>query len=467
MPAAPPALVDELRRWLGDRLSTAEAVREHHSHGESYHAPGVPDVVVFPASTDEVSRVVRTCAAHRTPIVPFGMGSSVEGQVNAIHGGVSIDLTRMNRMVRLSQEDMDVTVEAGMTRKRLDDQLKNSGLMFPVDPGADATIGGMTATRASGTTAVRYGTMRENVLGLTVVLADGRVIRTGTRARKSSAGYDLTRLMVGSEGTLGVITEATLKLAKLPARADVILFAVPDLAGVLALFREARARAPFPIDAYEFFTDACLARLARHRHVRAPFDAPSSHYVLLELESGGADTPAALTDWLAEVMERGLAADVVVAQTPSQAAELWTLREGISESLSSTGLPHKNDIALPVASLEPFCAALGELLAARYPGFEICLFGHIGDGNLHVNVMKPDSLDKEAFLARARELDRAMFELVRAHRGSVSAEHGIGLLKKAWLGYSRSDEELALMRALKRTLDPRGILNPGKILDAE
>ena len=232
VPVPTPA-IDALRRVLGDRLSTADGVRDHHSHGESWHAAARPDAVAFPASTDEVAAIVRICAADKIPIVPFGMGSSLEGHVNAIRGGISIDLTRMTRVVRLSPEDMDVTVEAGITRRTLDDRLKNTGLMFPIDPGADATIGGMTATRASGTTAVRYGTMRENVLGLTLVLAVGRVIRTGSRARKSSAGYDLTRLFVGSEGTLGVITEVTLRLHCFCTHLDLVVVTATAL-GVLS-----------------------------------------------------------------------------------------------------------------------------------------------------------------------------------------------------------------------------------------
>ena len=225
------AVLDDLRAMLGDRVSTSESVREHHSHGESWHAPGLPDAVVFPTSTEEVSAIVKLCARHRKPVVPFGMGSSLEGHVNAIHGGVSIDLTRMTRVLRLSPEDLDITVEAGLTRLKLDAHLKNTGLMFPIDPGADATIGGMAATRASGTTAVRYGTMRENVLGLTVVLADGRVIKTGGRARKSSSGYDLTRLFVGSEGTLGVITELTLRLYGRPEAVRAAVCPFESMAG--------------------------------------------------------------------------------------------------------------------------------------------------------------------------------------------------------------------------------------------
>src|SRR5476649_1099734 len=225
--------IDELKRLLGTRANDTAAVREHHSHGESYHTPAAPDVVCFPHTTDEVSAIVRIAAANQLPIVPFGAGTSLEGHVNAIRGGITIDLREMNNVVRVSVDDLDVTVEAGVTRLQLQKALNNTGLMFPVDPGADATIGGMTATRASGTTAVRYGTMRENVLGLTVVMADGTVIKTGTRARKSSTGYDLTRLFVGSEGTLGVITEITLRLHPLPEAVSAAICAFESIQGAV------------------------------------------------------------------------------------------------------------------------------------------------------------------------------------------------------------------------------------------
>ena len=228
-----PSAARALRQLLGSRANDAAAVREHHSHGESYHTPAPPDIVCFPHTTDEVAAIVKIAAAHHLPIVPFGAGTSLEGHVNAIHGGVTIDLREMNKIVRTSVEDLDVTVEAGVTRLQLNKALRNTGLTFPVDPGADATIGGMTATRASGTTAVRYGTMRENVLGLTVVLADGTVIRTGTRARKSSAGYDLTRLFVGSEGTLGVITQITLRLHPLPEAVSAAVCAFESIEGAV------------------------------------------------------------------------------------------------------------------------------------------------------------------------------------------------------------------------------------------
>ncbi|MDB4985126.1 MAG: oxidoreductase, partial [Myxococcaceae bacterium] len=231
--------------------------------------------------------------------------------------------------------------------------------------------------------------------------------------------------------------------------------------GVLRLFRDAR-RAPITIAAYEFFTDRCLARVSRHRKVRAPFAEPHPCYVLLEVEDTSDEL---LENWVSTLFERELIDDGTLAQSSSQAAELWTLREGISESLSATGLPHKNDIALPVAKLEAFCNELEAFFMERYPDWEICLFGHIGDGNLHLNVMKPEGMDKEAFLALTSEADHAIFKLVRSHAGSISAEHGIGLLKKPYLTYSRSPAELELFRSVKRALDPKGILNPGKVID--
>jgi FAD/FMN-containing dehydrogenase len=239
-----------------------------------------------------------------------------------------------------------------------------------------------------------------------------------------------------------------------------LLFAVDDLPAVLKLFTAAR-QGPFTVMAYEFFTDKCLARLQRHRQVQQPFEKPSTHYVLLEVEQAKGE---ALEVFLARLFEEGLVRDGTLAQSAEQARNLWAMREGISESLSATGMPHKNDIALPIAGLSAFTAALEALLAERYPDWELCLFGHIGDGNLHVNIMKPEALDKAAFLARTHEVDRDIFALVRAHGGSISAEHGIGLLKREWLGFSRSAEEIRLMQQLKQALDPHGTLNPGKVL---
>src|SRR5688572_28270725 len=257
------AALTELQALLGSRATDADAVREHHSHGESYHPPAAPDIVCFPATTAEVAEIARISQRLQLPLVPFGAGTSLEGHVHALHGGIAVDLREMNRVLQVSAEDLDVTVEAGVTRLQLAKALRNTGLMFPIDPGADATLGGMAATRASGTTAVRYGTMRENVRGLTVVLADGRVIKTGGRARKSSAGYDLTRLFVGSEGTLGVITEITLRLQPLPEAVSAAVCGFPTIADAVQTVI-ATIQLGVPVARIELLDDVQMDAINRH-----------------------------------------------------------------------------------------------------------------------------------------------------------------------------------------------------------
>jgi FAD/FMN-containing dehydrogenase len=420
-----------------------------------------PAAVARPRSTAEVSRLCRLCAEHGVAVVPSGGRTGLAGGAVAARGELVVSMERMRRMDPVDTLGATVRVQAGAITEAVHQHAAEHGLTWPVDFASKGSsqVGGNIATNAGGVKVIRYGLTRQWVLGLEVVLASGDVLELGGALEKNNTGLDLRQLFIGSEGTLGIVTEATLKLTRPPEKLDVFLFAVPDLAGVLALFREAR-RGPFVIMAYEFFTERCLARVRRHRSVVTPLSAPSDHYVLLEVERG---EPEALEAWVASLFERGLVADGTLAQHAKQASDLWTLREGISESLSATGLPHKNDIALPIAGLEAFCADLERFFAERYPGWEIALFGHIGDGNLHVNVMKPDAMDRAEFLARTREADHAIFTLVKQHRGSISAEHGIGLLKKDYLGYSRSAEEIALMRAIKKVLDPQGIMNPGKV----
>ncbi|MCP3141693.1 FAD-binding oxidoreductase [Pyxidicoccus xibeiensis] len=428
------------------------------------YAPA-PSAVALPRSTEEVARLMALCHQHRVAVVPSGGRTGLAGGAVAARGEVVLSLQRMARMGPVDLLGNTVRVQAGAVTEAVHHHCAGHGLTWPVDFASkgSSTVGGNIATNAGGVKVIRYGLTRQWVLGLQVVTAQGQVLELNGALEKNNTGTDLRQLFIGSEGTLGVITEATLKLTQLPGKQDVFLFAVPDVAAVLRLFRDARQQTAFGISAYEFFTDRCLARLQRHRKVRSPFEVSSGCYVLLEAEARDA---AAVEAWLGSLFERGLVTDGTQAQGAAQAAELWTLREGISESLSATGLPHKNDISLPVAALEGFCAELESVFAARYPGWEICLFGHIGDGNLHVNIMKPDAMEKAEFLARTKQADPTMFELVKKHGGSISAEHGIGLLKKDYLGYSRSPEELELLRVLKRALDPQGILNPGKVVDA-
>lgn len=422
-----------------------------------------PSAIVFPRTAADVSRVLRLASQHAVAVVPSGGRTGLSGGAVARNGEVVLSLARMRAMGEVDTVGATVRVEAGAVTEAVHQHVAPFGLTWPVDFASKGSsqVGGNISTNAGGVKVIRYGLTRQWVLGLEVALASGELLTLGGALEKDNTGLDLRQLFIGSEGTLGVITAATLKLAHLPKKLDVMVFGVPDVTGVVRLFQATR-KAPFTLAAYELFTPACLARVQRHRKVKSPLAAEHGAYVLVELEDARDEE---LETWFAQLFEEGLIEDGTRAQHASQARELWTLREGISESLSATGMPHKNDISIPVAALEAFVADLGQLLAARYQGWEICLFGHVGDGNLHVNVMKPDDMDKATFLAKTAELDRTMFPLVQKHRGSISAEHGIGLLKKPYLGFTRAPEQIALMRQMKELLDPQGILNPGKIFD--
>ncbi len=421
-----------------------------------------PSLLVRPRSTDEVSRVLKLASKHRVAVVPSGGRTGLSGGAVAAFGEVVLSLERMRALHPVDTLAMTVRVQAGAVTEVVHQHCASVGLFWPVDFASKGSsqVGGNIATNAGGVRVIRYGLTRNWVLGLQVVTPDGEVLELNGALEKNNTGVDLRQLFIGSEGILGVITEATLKLTRLPEKVDVFLFAVDDLQAVLTLFEEAR-KGPFTVMAYEFFTDKCSARLEAHRKVRPPFEHPTSHTVLLEVENA---RPGALDDWLSSLFERGLVKDGTLAADTEQARFLWSLREGISESLSATGLPHKNDLSLPLSSLKVFCEALEGLLAKGYPGWELCLFGHIGDGNLHVNIMKPDAIDKSAFLERTHACDAEIFALVQRHHGSISAEHGIGLLKRDFLSFSRAPAEIALMRQLKAALDPHGLLNPGKVL---
>ena len=432
-----------------------------------------PSAIAFPRSTEEVSKLLRLASAQRVAIVPSGGRTGLAGGAVARNGEIVVSMDRMRRIDPVDDLAATVRVQAGAVTQAVHEHCEAAGFLWPIDFASKGSsqIGGNISTNAGGVKVIRYGLTRQWVLGLEVVTANGDVLELNGALEKNNTGFDLRQLFIGSEGTLGIVTEATLKLTRPPKKLDVMMFAVSDISAVLKLFREAR-RAPFVLSAYEFFTDLCLARVLAHRKLRPPFGSPAKCYVLVEAEDAD---PELLQGWVESLFSgrdasvhagRELVQDGTMAQHASEAKDLWSLRESISESLSATGLPHKNDIALPVSELEAFCARFESVFAREYPGWEICLFGHIGDGNLHVNVMKPDAMSKEEFLSKTHDADRALFDLVRAHHGSVSAEHGIGLLKKDFLGYSRSPEEMAVLRATKRALDPLGILNPGKIFDA-
>ncbi len=413
-----------------------------------------------PRTTDEVSRLMQLCAQHRVPVVPSGGRTGLACGALATRGELVLSLERMRRMEPVDSLGRTVRVQAGAVIEALHQHCAEAGLFWPIElHSTGSQIGGSIATNAGGVRVIRYGLTRHWVLGLTVVLANGEVLELNGALEKNNTGVDLRQLFIDSEGILGIITEATLKLTRPPARVEVLLLALPSFEAVLQVFERARGAA-FTLMAFESFTDRCLAHVIRHRQLKPPFDAPSSHYALLEVEPG----EGPIDGWLESLCELGLVSAGTLAESSQQAEELWAYRRGIDASLGAAGLMRGHNIALPIARFHAFCTELETLRASGYPDLELCLFTHVGDGTLHVRIVKPEALDKRAFLARCRAFEAAMFDLVSAHGGGVSAEHGIGLLKKAWLGRSRSAAEMELMRALKRVMDPLGILNPGKVL---
>jgi D-lactate dehydrogenase (cytochrome) len=451
-------LAEMLRARFGERFSTAAAVREHHSKDESYHAPQPPDAVLFPATTEEVSEAVRLCAAHDVPIVPFGAGSSLEGHVLAVRGGLAIDLSRMTAVLRVSPEDIDATVEAGVTHRTLNHHLRNSGLMFSVDPGADATLGGMAATRASGTMAVRYGTMRENVLGLTVVLADGRVIRTGSRARKSAAGYDLTKLFVGSEGTLGIITEVTLRLHPRPEALAVAVCQFATIAGAVDTVIQVMQLA-LPVARIELLDERAIEAIVRHAGLTYAL-APT---LLLEFHG---DSEAIVADQLAGVeaiaAEHG-GAGFALATTTEERTRLWKVRHDFlyaGLALRPGARAWTTDVCVPISRLAD-CIVETKADSDASP-LIATLVGHVGDGNFHMlYLVNPDD---PAELAEARRLTDRMVTRALAMGGTCTGEHGIGLGKIDFLIEEHGETAIGVMRTIKQALDPQNLLNPGKVI---
>jgi D-lactate dehydrogenase (cytochrome) len=447
-----------LRDLLGSRVSDAAAVREHHSHGESYHPAALPDLVCFPATTAEVAAIVAISRRTGLPIVPFGAGTSLEGHVHALRGGITISLRDMNRIVRVSAEDLDVTVEAGTTRLQLTRALRETGLMFPIDPGADATIGGMAATRASGTTAVRYGTMRENVLALTVVLPDGRVIRTGTRARKSAAGYDLTRLFVGSEGTLGVITEVTLRLHPVPEAISAAVCAFDTIDGAVDTVI-ATIQLGVPVARIEILDDVQMEAI--NRYARATYRAAPTLFFEFHSDSGShvAEQAAAVQ---ALAAERG-GHDFAWAVRQEDRDRLWQARHNAHYAglaLRPGCRSWATDVCVPISRLADCVRETkADHTAAPFP---VCLVGHAGDGNFHLMYLLDPSSASE--LEAARRLNERLVTRALAMGGTCTGEHGVGYGKMKFLE-AEHGEALDVMRAIKRALDPDDRMNPGKIVD--
>jgi D-lactate dehydrogenase (cytochrome) len=456
----PESRIDEAIRVLkekyGDRLSTAQAMREQHGKGEDHHPVVPPDAVVFPESTEEVADIVKTCAEYKVPVIPFGTGTSLEGHVAALNGGVCIDVSRMDQVLEVNAEDLDCKVQPGVTRKALNEYLRDTGLFFPIDPGADASLGGMTATRASGTNAVRYGTMRENVLGLTVVTADGRIIRTARRARKSSAGYDLTRLFVGSEGTLGVITEISLRLFGIPEATSVAVCNYPSLEAAVNTVI-ATIQSGIPIARIEIANGIQLKAI----NLYSKTDFPEEPTLFMEFHGteAGVKEQAEMVKALSDEFGGG---EFKWTTSAEERSKLWQARHDAAYAAKSLRMGAEvwaTDVCVPISRLAECIVETERDLEES--NILAPIVGHVGDGNFHM-VLIADQNDADE-MERANAVNKRLVERALAMDGTCTGEHGVGMGKMDFL-IAEHGEALSVMRQIKKALDPDNIMNPGKIL---
>ncbi|NCF81350.1 MAG: FAD-binding protein [Proteobacteria bacterium] len=449
-------LILELRELLGERLSTSESVRQQHGKDESFHEVAAPDAVAFANSSDEVAAIVRACARYKTPVIAYGTGTALEGHVQALHGGVCIDVSQMNEILQVNGEDLDCRVQPGVTRKQLNNYLRDSGLFFPIDPGADASLGGMTATRASGTNAVRYGTMRENVLGLTVVLADGRVIKTGGRARKSAAGYDLTRLFVGSEGTLGVITEIQLRLYGIPEAISSAVCSFPTLEGAVKTVTQT-IQMGIPVARIELLDEVQMDAINRYSDLSYPVQ-PTLFFEFHGSDNGVREQ----SELVGEIAAEFGGGDFQWAIRQEDRNKLWQARHDAYYAVLALRPGCKGwatDVCVPISELARCLLETRKDIDAS--GLLAPIVSHAGDGNFHL-VFLVDT-DNAQEMAKASAVNDRMLTRALAAGGTCTGEHGVGYGKIEILK-AEHGEAMSVMRLIKTALDPDNIMNPGKIL---
>ena len=449
--------INELKALLADRISTNTTVRDTHSKDESWHHPHRPDAVAFPNNTREVSEIVMICAKHGTPVVAYGTGTSLEGNVIPHKGGIVIDLEKMNEVLRVNAEDLDCTVQARVTRKQLNEYIRDQGVFFPIDPGADASLGGMAATRASGTNAVRYGTMRENVLGLTVVLADGRIIRTSRRARKSAAGYDLTRLFVGSEGTLGIITEVTLKLYGVPEAMASAVCSFESLEGAINTVIQT-IQMGIPVARIELLDDVQMDAVNKY----SDLDYPVKNTLFIEFHGseGGVKEQAETVQMLAS---ENTGNEFAWTTKPEERSKLWAARHDVTYATKMIRPGCEiwaTDVCVPISNLAECILETKKDLDESF--LVAPIVGHVGDGNFHLGFVINREDTKE--LKEAERLNDRLVMRAISMDGTCTGEHGIGLGKIKFLTAEHGDS-VAVMRQIKKALDPLNIMNPGKIFN--
>ncbi|RUL73990.1 FAD-binding oxidoreductase [Dyella choica] len=458
----PSALAELSSRLPALRLLTEPGDLEHYGRDWTRRWPPAPLAIALPASVEEVQGIVRWANQHKVAIVPSGGRTGLSGGAVAAQGELVLSLARMSRVLGFDAVDRTLTVQPGIALEAVQAAAREHGLIYPVDFAArgSCSIGGNIATNAGGIRVIRYGNTREWIAGLKVVAGNGELLDLNRALIKNSSGYDLRQLMIGSEGTLGIVVEATLRLTDPPPASQVMLLALPDMDALMQVFALFRAR--LSLQAFEFFTEVALKHVLGAGAQRA-IEGDYPYYVVTEFDAVDERAQEMALAVFEQAVEQGLIADGVMAQSEAQAAALWRLREGITESLA-VHRPYKNDISVRIGAVPGFLGQIQALLAREYPEMEVVWFGHIGDGNLHINVLKPASLSDADFITQCEHVTKLLADTLQRHGGSISAEHGIGLVKRAYLESTRSAAEIALMRGVKAVFDPNGILNPGKLL---
>ena len=456
------ARLAELTRCLpGLRLLTEPGDLEHYGRDWTRRWTPSPLAIALPASIEEVQAIVRWANQQYVAIVPSGGRTGLSGGAVAANGELVLSLERMNRVLDFDAVDRTLTVQPGIVLQAVHDAARSHGLIYPVDFAArgSCSIGGNIATNAGGIRVIRYGNTREWIAGVKVITGNGELLELNRGLIKNSSGYDFRQLMIGSEGTLGIVVEAMLRLTDPPPTSQVMLLALPDMDALMQVFALFRAR--LTLQAFEFFTDRALEHVLAHGAQRA-IEGDYPYYVVTEFDATDERAQDAALAAFEHALEQGWVSDGVIAQSDAQAAALWRLREGITESLASRR-PYKNDVSVRISAVPAFLQEMQALLAREYPQIEVVWFGHIGDGNLHINVLRPDDLAEEAFIAQCEHVTKLLAATLQRHGGSISAEHGIGLVKRAYLESTRSAAEIALMRGIRKVFDPNGVLNPGKL----
>ncbi|KZY74734.1 FAD-linked oxidase [Oleiphilus sp. HI0071] len=436
------------------------------SHGKDWTKmyEVAPLAIAFPRSTEQVQAIVKLANELEFSIVPSGGRTGLSGGAVASNGEVVISFDYMNQIVDFSASDRSVKVQAGVITQQLQDFAEEQGLYYPVDfaSAGSSQIGGNLATNAGGIKVIKYGMSRDWVLGLTVVTGAGEILNLNSDLLKNNTGYDLRHLFIGAEGTLGLITEATMRLTRQPDNLTVLVLGLNDITNTMDVLKAFQSK--LDLTAYEFFSHEAMGHVRAHADVPAPFESSAPYYALLEFECTTEQVMDSAMELFEHCVENEWVVDGVISQSETQANNLWRLREGISESIAPR-TPYKNDISVVVSKVPQFLTEINDVVTKHYPDFEIIWFGHIGDGNLHLNILKPVDLARDEFFAKCVKVNKWVFDIVEKYNGSVSAEHGVGLVKKDYLRYTRSDAEIALMKGIKQVFDPKGVMNPGKIFD--